>query len=578
VLRLNLLRILKIVLLITTVILLSNAVAISRDYQDSWVLEGLEIPFAVFVITYALAFFSEKRVSLMVALAVIGRCVFTLIPNLKYVWFSGRAIDQHLQFSLANYVYNEGHIVPEGTTSFYGSTPGIHLSFASLSIVTNIPLLYTFKFLPVLLSLVYPLLTYSVIKKLGFTKETTVLRYALFVSSLPIAPALSYVVTGSMFGVLLSFFVLLQIVKLLRKNNRSDWLLLMILSCALVMTHNFSSLWLALLILGVMSVQKFSFLQIKSYLRPLTVFLVLLLNIGWLVFQAPDTLGYMANQIRNMGVLLGIYPKTGVIPARFFELTYLNIFESLKAVLVYNGADVFLLLLTIAGVIFVAKNHKQSNTLKFLSLFNVLLWLLLVVGVLSRIGAFYWVRIVRFASISYAIFFGIIIVHVEKRKIRSVAVASLLAITMVLAPIQLYRCQPLIGPANVISRNLPPDEPIVYVVNVNSIYQREMIGFAEDHVRGRIACDAVTRNQIIGLTEIDFSRTVIWFYPFTRLLDESIPEKEYDYFLIHLPGKSGAFQEQAEIRTRGLILDAINNSSIVYTNGESFVLINSYAH
>jgi hypothetical protein len=57
-------------------------------------------------------------------------------------------------------------------------------------------------------------------------------------------------------------------------------------------------------------------------------------------------------------------------------------------------------------------------------------------------------------------------------------------------------------------------------------------------------------------------------------LDESIPEKNYDYFLIHLPGRSGGFQEQAEIRTRSLILEVLSNSShnLIYTNGESFVL------
>jgi len=573
--ELNTSRILKLALVIEIVVLLGNAVAISRDYQDSWVLEGLEIPFVLFVITYALAFFSEKKVSLMVALAAICRSVFTLIPNLKYVWFMGRSIDQHLQFGLANYVYDASHIVPKGTTIFYGDTPGIHLFFASFSMISGIQLLYSFKFLPILLSSIYPLLTYIIIKKLEFKKENTVLRYALFVSSIPIDPGLSYIVTGSMFGVLLSFLVLSQIVKLLRKNNRSDWLLLIIFSCTLVMAHSFSSLQLALMILGVMAMQKFSFLRIKSYPTTLMVSLILLLNLGWLMFQAPSTLVNMINQICNMGALLGMYPKTGVIPARFFELTYVNIFESWKAVLVYNGADVFFLLLMIVSVIFVAKNRHWSNELKFLSLFNVLLWLLLVVGVLSRIGSFYWVRIVRFASISYAVFFGILIAHIDKRKIRSAA-ASLLVTTMVLAPLQYYHCQPLIGSANVISRDLPADEPIVYVVSVNSIYQREMIRFAEDHVRGRIACDAVTRNQIIGLTKISFSGTVIWFYPFSRLLDESIPEKEYDYFLIHLPGKSGAFQEQAEIRTRSLILDAINSSSIAYTNGESYVLLNSY--
>jgi hypothetical protein len=294
------------------------------------------------------------------------------------------------------------------------------------------------------------------------------------------------------------------------------------------------------------------------------------------MFQAPNTLGYMVDQIANIGGLFA--PKTGVIPGRFYELTYVNIFESLKALIVYNGADIILLLLTITGVILIARNRKWSGTLKFLSLFNILLLLLMAFGILSSIGAFYWVRIVRFASISYAVFFGILIVHIDKRRMRSAMTAFLLVITLVLASIELYPCQPLIGSANVISKNLPGDEPIVYVVSVNSIYQREMIGFAEDYIRGQIACDAVTKNQIIGLTKINFSRTtLIWFYPFS-ILNESIPKKEYDYFLIHLPGKSGAFQEQAEIRTRSLLLDAINNSTIVYTNGESYVLINSHKH
>jgi hypothetical protein len=572
---------LKLVLFVEIIVLLGSALAISRDNQDSWILEGLEIPFIVFVTTYAITFYFEKRIKPMVALAAVCSSVFALIPNLKYAWFLGRNIDQHIQYSLSSYVLNEGYFMPNqywtGPIRFYANTPLIHLSFASLSIISNIPILHTFKFLPVLLSSIYPLLTYTIIKKLGFTKEKTVLKYALFISSIPVEPALSYIVTGSMFGVLFSFFILSQIVKILQKNNRSDWLLLIILSVALVTAHSFSSIQLAILVLGVMALQKFSSLRIKSYLKTSAVFLILLLNLGWLMFQATGTLRYIISEIVNMGILRGIYPKTGVIPARFFELAYVNIFEALKTISVYDGAHVFLLLLMIASVLYVVKNRKWSNTLKFLCLFNALLWLLLVVGILSSVGAFYWLRIVRFASISYGVFFGILIVraHLDKRRMRPVVV-SLLLITMGLATIQFYRYQPLVSPANVLSRNLPTDEPIVYVVEVNSIYQREMIRFAEDYVRGRIASDRVTTNQIYGLTSHNFSQTfVIWFYPFSGLLDKTIPEKEYDYFLIHIPGKSGAFEEQAEIRTRDLILNTINNSSIVYTNGESYIVMHN---
>jgi len=99
-----------------------------------------------------------------------------------------------------------------------------------------------------------------------------------------------------------------------------------------------------------------------------------------------------------------------------------------------------------------------------------------------------------------------------------------------------------------------------------------MIEFAGNYLNGRIACDLVTREQIKGLTDFSFSVAYITgYYP----LDKSQLEKRYDYFLIHLPGASGPFKEQAEMRTRDLILEAIYNSSVIYTNGESYALTHS---
>jgi len=105
---------------------------------------------------------------------------------------------------------------------------------------------------------------------------------------------------------------------------------------------------------------------------------------------------------------------------------------------------------------------------------------------------------------------------------------------------------------------------------VNSIYQRQMIKFASEYVNGRIACDGTTGNQILGLTEPNFwiAHVIWWMSP----LEIRKPKIEYDFFLLHIPGASGPFQEQAEKRTGDLILEVIYNSSIVYTNGESYVL------
>ena len=60
----------KFALIIVIIILLCNVVIVSKDYQDSWILEGLEISFALFMATYSLTFFSEKKVSWMVSLAI----------------------------------------------------------------------------------------------------------------------------------------------------------------------------------------------------------------------------------------------------------------------------------------------------------------------------------------------------------------------------------------------------------------------------------------------------------------------------------------------------------------------------
>jgi len=231
---------LKIVLFIVILVLLSNAVAISRDYQDSWVLEGLEIPFVIFVATYALAFFSEKKIPSMVFLAVIGRLIFLLIPNLKYDWFHGTAIDQHMQYAFANHVYNGGYIATSPNVFHvlvYGRAPLIHLTIAIFSIVLNMPVVDSFKYLPVFLSPLYPLLTYVIMKNFKFLQGKTALKYALFISSVPME-AEKYIVTGSQFGFLLAFLILGSLVTLFQNNDRRHFFIFIFLIFVLAAAHS----------------------------------------------------------------------------------------------------------------------------------------------------------------------------------------------------------------------------------------------------------------------------------------------------------------------------------------------------
>jgi len=551
------------------VVLLGNAVAISRDYQDSWILEGLEIPFTLFVITYAVAFFSERRTTWMVILAIIGRTVFLLIPNLKYVWFQGPYIDQQVQYALANHVYKEGYISTASALHFshYTAAPLTHLLFSIFSMILNIPLVDSMKYLPVLFSPMYPLLTSIVVKKTGFSQKTAIFKFALFISSVPFTTE-QYIVTGTLFGILLAFLILSNLVSIFQKNDRHYWLLCIIFIFALAVAHSVTSVILTSFLLVIMALQRISYFKPKLYLRASTVIAAASICAAWLMFPASSTLQEISGQI-FVAVLTGTTPKSEYVPSTFFELVHADMLAAIKTFLVYYGADVFLLLLTLIGLVILWRIRKQSNdAAKFFFLFGGLALVLMLIAVPMKLGA---TRILHFERLLFPFFSGMAVFYITKKRlwIRPIA----FSLMMLLAIFELYGCQPLIPSANILYPDLPISEPVGYINQVNSIYQRHAIKFVYNHVVGRIASDSITRNQIIGLTDTNFSTThLIYYYP----LDNGQPKQEYDFLVIHIPGKSGILEEKANIRTPSLILETIHNSSIVYTNGESYILVNSY--
>lgn len=102
--------VLRIIFVMTAAALVVNALAIRRDYQDGWVLEGLVIPFALFMAAFAVTFVYEKKLYILAVLAVACRVVLIALPALKYVWFQGNYIDQAVQYYLANHVVSTGHL------------------------------------------------------------------------------------------------------------------------------------------------------------------------------------------------------------------------------------------------------------------------------------------------------------------------------------------------------------------------------------------------------------------------------------------------------------------------------------
>lgn len=568
-------KILRIALIIEMIVLLGSAIAIRRDYQDTWILEGLEIPFVLFMMTYLIYGFTENNLKWIILLAFTCRSVIVLLPNLKYPWFQGVWIDQNRHYKLFQDTYDIGY-VPDGR--HYSGTPFIHLLFAIYQGTTGVSALYIFKYMPIVCWLVYPLAVY-LITKCSISENSSILKYAVFISSIPVTSATSYVVTGSLFGILLVFLVLSQFAKVFQTNNRNHWIIAVIYSFVLVAAHSYSSLILAIgslityLIFKVArAANVFKIARAKAHGLNINLLMFLfVLNIGWLAFIAIRLFSSMA---QIMGVFLEAIigtapsdlPTTGIRPAYFS----LSLIDALRVLLVYHGGTIFVLFLTLLGVIIVIKKFQGSKSLMFLALYFVSVWLFFFIQLLlpaARAGLVEYGRIFIHTLVLSPIFIGILLYYLHK-KTRHITPSLFITLALMgLVTIQLYKCQPLIP-------NSESGEPRVYVGTVNSPYQRFMIKHAEKYIdEGTISVDVVTSSQIVGLTDYDFSHSnSLRYYLFENELDLDIVERESDYFLIHFPGKSGVLSIKAQTSLRNLILKAVYNSSIIYTNGESHIL------
>lgn len=547
-----------------TVFLILNTVALSRDYQDSWVLEGLVIPFALFVTTFAVAFFTQKKMSFLVVLAVITRFVFLLIPNLKYVWFLGTAVDQERQFALANHVVASGHIYNgEFGGEVYGATPLIHILFSIFSMIPGVPVLDSIKYVPVLLSTLYPLITYIIIKSLKVPRETTLLKFGLLFSSIPFNVG-SYLVTGGQFGALIALLAFLNLVLLLQKKDRRYGLIFIILVLALSLYHTVSSTFFTIFLFGTIILQRIPSLRLANFIRTRAVIAAALIGVAVLMFQATDAFTSMLQTVFIASP--GSYtPGSEFIPSSFFSLALADPIGGIMVTLVYYGMDVFLLLLALGGLIVLLKERKElSNLFKFLLLLGGLPLLFIPIGAIMKVGTF---RLVYFVIPFLLLFSSVFLLYLgSKKKWLPIAVFSFM---MILAPIELYACQPLIPSANIVYKELPKTEPIGYVGQVTSVYQRQMILFAQNYVTGKIAGDAMSTSQVLGSAGYKYTNEhVIYYNP----LDTSQPPQKYDALFIHLAGKSGILPDNAKARSPSSILNAIYSSNVVYTNGESYIL------
>ncbi|MFX0137092.1 MAG: hypothetical protein ACFFDN_25865, partial [Candidatus Hodarchaeota archaeon] len=150
----------------------------SIDYQDNWILQNIEIPFIIFIITYITFFFMEDKVSYILFFSVVVRFFLLLIPNLKYYWFHGTAFDQHVHYNIFMYL-NKNFLIED--IPFFGRifyVPLLHLYLSICSKITSISHIFSYKFFTIIFWLPYPLLIYLILKNSSF-KHKNIYKYSL---------------------------------------------------------------------------------------------------------------------------------------------------------------------------------------------------------------------------------------------------------------------------------------------------------------------------------------------------------------------------------------------------------------
>jgi hypothetical protein len=577
---------LKLLFLVEFVALILVSLSLRRDYQDSWILEGLEFQFVAFMLTYVACFFSENRPKWLTVIACMYIFLAALLPSLKYVWYQGVAIDENAHYELAKTIYQESNI-PAGRT--YSDTPLIHLAIAIFSMVTNLSITDSFKIFPVLCWVSYPILIYALAGKLFPPKSSSISKYALLISSIPIATT-SYLVIGLTYGALLVCFALSQAASLLKTHDRKRWVVTVFFLFSLVVAHSYSSIILLILfgliflvatpILKKTKIKSLEFAgNVDTRIFTRLTLISLALNSAWLCLKAENLLRDLTSVVttyfyKMMGIL--VTPKE-VIPPRFFELSFL---DQLRIVFVYNGADLLLISLSLIGLFVSVRklgDVRFRKTLAFLGLYFLSMLVLLVLQVFFRFGELEYYRIVYLVLIVCPIFSAIALSYIENalsrtKKFVKIAVPLLMTLMLAFAIVEFYKFQPIVPSVRVDVNGISSNEPVAEINDVNSAYQRYMIYHTEKYIsKGKIASDRTTLNQIIGLNYSLYRQLVVWYYPYSKLVYANITEREYDYFLIHLPGKSGVLSQPAEIRSANLIISGLGESNVLYNNGESFV-------
>lgn len=557
--------------------LLSTVISV-RDYQDTWILEGIEIPFLLFIASTTLYFYFEKDDKWILFASITARMTFIFIPSFKYVFFQGRSIDQFLQLSLVNDIIQKGNLSLENisteiiTLIYYASTPFLSITLGTYSIFLNVDSYISFKIIPIILNITYPIFSYIIVERITIIKDKEYLiKILLFFLAMPNTVAF-FLITGSTLIYIFTFLLLYGIIKLVDQSLVSS-IIVLVFFIASLFTHTIYTIHNLFIFMGI--IMTLAILK-KIQLNKITyAFFIFLLTISFLKLTTETVITEYIKQLFSLKSVLIAVPGT------FISLIRADIFSGIITILFFYGTDLILILLLPLSFLYIYKNvdyhSKNWVTISILIEFLIITGILTVTGLILGIGFNYWERVFRLSSLSLTIPASLFILSIKQNKLKKIIIIIALVVFPIFSTIQFFQPPNILPKAIILNPTLNENVPIMYNGEVNSAYQRSMIEFASSHITGRLATDAVTRNQFLGLTSrLYFHRYITFYYPPSSYINNFIEKKPYQYIATHLPGVSGSFEEVAVIRDSKTIINlTINdNSNLIYSNSESLISYN----
>jgi thymidylate kinase len=556
------------------------------SYQDVWLLEGVELPFAMMAGTFFLTLLFSRDLRRDAVITAVFASLMFAIPAAKYAHVYASTIDAAVHYSLMRSLATSGFA--EG--NYYEFTPGMHILVASFAQVTGLHPVTWAKILPSLVGGIVPLSIYMLSQRLNFTYLLAKSVVVLSALSLP----LLYILQGTAYAAviiapLLVFMILSVIDKEEKENTRTFMILAILLLVALTMWHSISSLLVPLVFLGsgLVAFLLSLFLVKKqwdiAWLRSISLRFMLFGVVGvaiTLLYWYLHAGALWTHLLEHIELLIGVINRErasgGVlVPERTNILT---IPQLMIVFSFYHARDAIMILFAAIAVgatlLRLRSRRVVSRPIELTYLFTslyLIFFLIITATFAVRFATFGYHRLLIYVLIVSPILSGFglwLAVRFTKRYLKflpaHLILTAFIAVTFVVSAFQFYPYQPLFPRYE--NEYTDGTTPLQWYHQVNTDYQRHVLDFAYNRL-------PVNVNLYTDYIKYQQTRLFIGPEASTRFRYGPWGTLPPSYVLLHFPGKAGSYSEQAEYRSAEAIhsLYKMEGTSIIYDNGGAFI-------